>query len=367
MKIHNIVVGSIKIPLKKSYVSALRVVESIEDVVIIISTENNLHGYGSAAATPTITGDTKESIVYAISNILAPSLIGKDLTEFHNLLDIVHKSLAKNTSAKAAVDIALHDLFVKRCNLPLYQFFGSKEREITTAMTVGLATTLEMVNEAKIFVASGIKNLKIKAGINVVDDLAHIQAIRYALGDDIHLCVDANQGWSVKEALKIIRMFEKLNLNIEIIEQPITANDLSGLSFLRNNTESEIFADESCFSLKDAAKIVYCNIADGIVIKLMKAGGFYHANSIYTLANSHNISCMAGCMLESPIGIGAMASFSAGKKGFNFVDLGTMNRIKHNPIIGGIKFENNKLIFSDKPGLGIDHLGEFQILKKIQL
>jgi len=343
----------------------LRRVESVEDVIVIIKLENGLIGYGSAAATTAITGDSQESIIGIISQTIAPKLIGRDINAFEEIINLVHKLCERNTSAKAAIDIALYDLFAKRCNIPLYQLLGGKSSEIITGMSIPLNNTGQMISDALLFISQGFKTLKIRAGVNINDDLERIVAICKAVGNDINLYIDANQGWHVKEAIHLLRTFDQLGLNISMIEQPVKANNLDGLKFIRNSSRYMVFADEACFSPHDALKIISQDIADGVSIKLMKAGGVYAANAIYSIANATNLPCLVGCMLESPISITAMASFAAGKQNIKFIDLDPIAMIKHNPINGGVRLDGAKLILSDKPGLGIDNIDGVDILYNI--
>ena len=357
-KIISVQIYKLNIPLIRPFITALRRVDNIEDIVVIIHTDNNLVGYGSAAPTPVITGDSHDSIISTIKNIIAPKLISRDIADFENILNQIQSSAINNTSAKAAVDIALYDLFAKRCNLPLYQFLGGNNNIVLSDTTISVKFVDEMVADAKLFVSQGFKQLKIKIGLNVIDDIARIKAIRDAVGNDIQICVDANQGYSVKQALQIINELELADLNLSMIEQPVKAYDLTGLKYIRDKVHSQIYADESCFSVRDASKIIENNIADGINIKLMKSGGIYNAQTIYALATAHNIPCMAGCMLESPIGVAAMASFVASRQNSGLIDLDPPFMIATNPLNGGMQVDGARLILSNEAGLGIFGLGD---------
>ncbi len=356
-KITSIKIFKLCIPLIRPFITALRRVEAIEDVVVLINTDNGLIGYGSATSTPVITGDSHASIISTIKDIIAPKLIGRDITEFDNLLHFIQNSVVNNTSAKAALDIALYDLFAKRCNLPLYKFLGGANNIVISDTTVSVKGIDAMVADAKLFVSQGFKHLKIKIGLDIDEDIARIKAICSAVGREIQICVDANQGYTVKQALQVIRKLEQEDLNLVMIEQPVKAHDFAGLKFIRDNTNSEIYADESCFSPRDAGKIIAENIADGINIKLMKSGGIYSAQTIYAMATINNIPCMAGCMLESPLGVAAMASFVAGRN-IRLIDLDPPFMIVNNPLQGGMQVKGAQLILSDEAGLGISGLGD---------
>lgn len=354
MKIVAISISRLIIPLIRPFITAVRRTENVEDIVVMIKTDCGKVGYGSGAATPMITGDTQESMVAAIRDRIAPQLIGKNLEHFNELLHLTDTALQKNTSAKAAIDIALHDLFAQKCQLPLYQFLGGHKNTLDSCLTISLKNKDEMVNDAQAFVRQGFCSLKIKLGSNPNEDMARVRAIRAAVGPQVELAVDANQGWDVKSALRIIRVFEQENLNIHMIEQPVVAHDLKNLKYLCDHVSSFIMADESCFSPMDALHIAQNNSSDGINIKLMKSGGIYNANAMYHIATAANIRVMVGCMLESPIGVAAIASFAASKPDILLADLDPMMLIRQNPVLGGVQLINNQIVLSDKPGLGIE-------------
>ena len=174
------------------------------------------------------------------------------------------------------------------------------------------------------------------------------------MGYDVTLLVDANQGWSCKEALKVIHSLEHYKLDIGIVEQPVKANDLLNLKHIRDSVDSFIMADEACFSPEDALSIAKLNVADGINIKLMKSGGIENAKAIYSIAKTANMRLMVGCMLESPIGVAAIASFALSKPDMMFADLDPIALIKENYIQGGAQLVGNEIILADKPGLGLE-------------
>lgn len=359
MKINQIQIAKLRIPLIRPFITALRRTEHVEDIVVIITTDNGLQGYGSAASTPVITGDSQESIIGALQ-ILAAKLLNKYLANFEELLLLVQNSLVNNTSAKAAMDIALHDLVAKQLQVPLYKFLGGGKPELKILTTVSVKDAEEMVEDAKLFVSQGFETLKIKVGLNPAEDIARLKAIRQAVGNSIHILSDANQGWDAKSALQIIDSLAANDLGIAMVEQPVKAWDYANLKYVRDNSRIPIYADESAFSLRDVTKIISGEIADGINIKLMKSGGIYAARPIYDLATAHNIPCMAGCMLESPIGLAAMASFVVGRSNIKFVDLDPITMIKYNPIQGGVHLDGATLSLSELPGLGITHLGDLE-------
>ena len=367
MRIISIVIGTLEIPLIRPFITAVRQTSSVKDVVIMIHTDCGNVGYGSAASTPAITGDTTNSIIYAIENIIAPQLIGHDIHDFNQLIHLLHNSLQNNNSAKAAIDMALYDLFAQSCQLPLYKLLGGNVNQIKTCITISARDIGSMVADAKMFKELGFRTIKIKAGINHNDDLKKIEVIHNAIGDEIKIIIDANQGWNPKDAIKIINILEKQEINIVFIEQPVKAHDLQGLKFVRDNTNLTIIADESCFNVPDTLEIANKKISDGINIKLMKCGGIYNANAMYSIATNSHLKCMAGCMLESPIGVNAIAHFMAAKMDILYGDFDPLALIKYNPIQGGATIEKDVITLSEKYGLGIDGVIEgFTIINTVE-
>ncbi len=366
MKILAITIGTLTIPLIRPFITAVRRTDQVEDVIVMLKTDTGAIGYGSAAATPAITGETQMSIINAIQTILAPKLIGQSIDNFNPLLHCIDNALKQNTSAKAALDMALHDLFAQYCNLPLYKLLGGASNKLSTCITVSVKDPLAMADDARLFIEQGFTVLKIKVGLNPVEDIERIKAIRSAIGNEIKILVDANQGWDTKSALHIIKTLERQNLEVTIVEQPVKAHDLTNLKLIRDTVDSFIMADEACFSAQDALAIAKNNASDGVNIKLMKAGGIHNANAIYHIANSAHLGCMVGCMLESPIGIAAMASFAVSKPNILFADLDAITLIQNNPIIQGAQLIGNEVVLSDRPGLGIEGFTDgLQIIKTI--
>lgn len=359
MKVIDIKVGKISVPLRRPFKTALRTVTSIEDVVIRIITDTGQIGYGEAPPTAVITGDTTGSIISAIEGQIKKYLVGMDIENFEEMLTKLNKSIIKNTSAKAAVDMALYDLFGQRYQAPLYKLLGGYRKEINTDITISVNEPEEMAKDSLEAVSRGYDTLKIKVGKNSVRDIDRLKTIRNTIGYDIKLRIDANQGWKAKEAVYTLRKIEDAGLNIELVEQPVVAQDIEGLKFVTDNVSIPVLADESVFSPADAAKIIQMRAADYINIKLMKTGGIYNALKICSLAEIYGMECMIGCMLESKISVTAAAHLAAAKSIITKVDLDGPSLCSEDPIIGGAIFDNSRIIIDDKPGLGIQYCPGF--------
>ena len=356
MKIKDIQVGTIDVPLKKAFTTALRTAGRIEDVVVRINTDTGHAGYGEAAPTAVITGDTKGSIAWAIENVIAGQLLGLEIENIEEIMRRLNQCLMNNTSAKAAVDMAIYDLFGQRHQTPLFQLWGGFRRKLVTNITISVDEPETMALDSLEAVKLGYDILKIKVGKNPRQDMERLKAIRKMVGNDITLRIDANQGWKPKEAVAVIRKLEDEGLNIELVEQPVAAYDLEGLKYVTDNVSIPVMADESVFSPRQALKIMQMRAADLLNIKLMKTGGFYNALKICALAETYGVECMMGCMLESKISATAAAHLAAAKHIITRVDLDGPALCREDPVEGGAVFDGPQIMVGDGPGLGFTQI-----------
>lgn len=358
MIIKDIEVSEILVPLVTPFKTALRTVEAVNDIVVKIVSDTGEIGYGEAAPTAVITGETKESIKSAILNYIKPSILGIEIDNLEIIMEKINSCILKNTSAKAAVDMAIYDLYAKKLNSPLYKILGGYRNEIATDITISVNNIDQMVQDSIKAVKEGFNILKIKVGKEGEKDIERIAEIRKAVGENVSLRVDANQGWTSKQAVKIISTFEDKNLNIDLVEQPVKYWDIDGMKYVTKNTYTKILADESVFSPHDAVKIIQEKAADLINIKLMKTGGIYNALKICDIAEVCGVECMIGCMLESKISVSAAANLGAARKIITMVDLDGPALCKIDPISGGPIFSRSDIKMSEKNGIGFDDIVE---------
>lgn len=354
MIIKNIEVSEILVPLVTPFKTALRTVDTVNDIVVKIITDTGQIGYGEAAPTAVITGETKESIKSTVLNYIKPSIIGMEIDNLEGIMERINSCIFKNTSAKAAVDMAIYDLYAKKLNSPLYKILGGYRNEITTDITISVNEIDQMVQDSIKAVNEGFNFLKIKVGKEAEKDIERVSEIRKAVGKNVILRIDANQGWTSKQAVKIISVLEDKDLNVELVEQPVKSWDLEGMKYVTQNTYTKILADESVFSAQDAVKIITENAADLINIKLMKTGGIFNGLKICDIAEVYGVECMIGCMLESKISVSAAANLGAAKKIITMVDLDGPALCKIDPISGGPVFNGSNIKMSGKAGIGFD-------------
>ena len=354
MKIKAIHIGRVSIPLKRPFKTALRRVDSAEDIIVKVEADTGEIGFGNAPPTAVITGDSQDSIVAAIRDTLGPRIVGMDVENLEAIMAVLDAGMLHNHSAKAALDIAVYDLFARRYGIPLYKLFGGYCTSLETDLTISLNAPDEMVRDAVAAVGEGYTALKLKVGNDPVLDFARVRAIREAVGERIHIRLDANQGWGAKEAVRIIRRFEAEGLNIELIEQPVKAHDFDGLKYVTDHVDTDIMADESAFGPYEVFRLLSMRACDLLSIKLMKAGGLHNALKIAHFAETLGVQCMMSCMLESKVGITAAASLAAGKRIVTRADLDAAVLLAEDPVDGGVSFNGNQLIIPESPGLGIN-------------
>ena len=353
MKITAVRMGTISVPLRTPFKTALRTVSSVEDVIVEIHTDDDRIGYGEAPPTGPITGDTTLAIIGAIQDHIAKSIIGMDVDDFEDILQKVQKSIVGNTSAKAAVDMALWDLYGQKYGIPVYKLMGGARKNIVTDITISVNDPETMVRDSLIALERGYDCLKMKVGINPEMDVARLKAVRQAVGNDVTIRIDANQAWNAKQAVKILNAMQEQGLQIELVEQPVPAHDLDGMKYVTERSYVPVLADESLYSPADAATILRMGAADLLNIKLMKCGGLYNALKICTMAEVYGVECMIGCMLEAKISVNAAVHLACAKKVITKVDLDGPVLCSEDPILGGAVFKEKDITVSDAPGLGI--------------
>lgn len=353
MKITKIRLGTISVPLRLPFKTALRTVKSVEDIIVEIHTDTGALGYGEAPPTGAVTGHTTGAIIGALKEHIIPSLLGRDIDAFEDLMQLVQTCVVGNSSAKAAADMALWDLYAQLYRLPVYKLLGGARKEIVTDITISVNEPEEMARNAANAVERGYDCLKVKVGANPELDVERLRAVRRAAGDDICLRIDANQAWQPRQAVRILNEMQEQGLRLELVEQPVKAYDLEGLKYVTDHSYVPVLADESVFSPRDAMKVLELRAADLINIKLMKCGGIYNALKIASAAEIYGVECMIGCMLEAKISVNAAAELACARKIFTRIDLDGPVLCSEDPILGGARFEEKRISVSDEAGMGI--------------
>ena len=361
MKITDVRLGMVRVPLKTPFKTALRTVEAVEDVIVSIHTDTGHVGYGEAAATAVITGDTHGSIIEAIGKVIAPRIVGEDIANLNRIVRLVQTALERNTSAKAAVEIAVYDLWAQLYDAPLYRMLGGGEPVITTDITISVDHIDKMVADSLSAVDRGFESLKIKVGKDIGLDVERVKAIHAAVEGRALLRLDANQGWTAKQAVHAMHTLEDAGVHLELLEQPVRAQDLAGLKYVTDRVHTPVMADESVFGPIEVIELIEQRAADIINIKLMKTGGISNAVRIADIAAVYGVECMIGCMIETSISVAAAVHLAIAKAGvITKVDLDGPSLCAFDPVDGGVTFNESEISASDAPGLGIRAIRGYQ-------
>ncbi|MEN8304223.1 MAG: dipeptide epimerase, partial [Campylobacterota bacterium] len=353
MKITDIRTQTLKAPLKNPFITSLRRVDALEDLVVIVECDDGSVGYGEGAPTPQITGETMGSMI-AYIEFIKPHLIGLEIEDFDSLIKILHLLILKNTTAKSALEIALYDLKAKASKLPLYRMLGGTKTTFKTDITISMGEIEKMIYDSQDAVALGYDTLKIKIGDNPQKDVERVAAIHDALDKNIKLRLDANQGWSAQESVALLHALEKQNIIAEFIEQPVAADDIKGLKHIKERVQTPLLADESIFSVKDARRLLEIEAIDYVNIKLAKTAGITQALELADLSAEFGVKCMIGCMLEGPISVAAGVHVASAKADIiTMLDLDAVSLLASHPVKTGIQFNESEIILSDDIGLGV--------------
>ncbi len=356
MEIQRIEVYSITLHYEEPFRIAPGVSTESHNIVVRIMTDYEVVGWGESSPSQRVTGENPKTVVKVLDRI-APKLIGMCPLRIEQNIESMDSIVEENPAAKAAIDLALHDILGKTVRKPLFMLMGGYRKKVLTDITLGIKSPKEMAKDASEAVKKGFKTLKVKVGVNPTEDVERIKLVREAVGDDVKLRLDANQGWTPIQAIEVLNKIEKFD--IQFAEQPVPAENLKGLAKVRKNSPILIMADESVHSPEDALRLIKAEAVDLINIKLMKSGGILKGKKIAYVAEAAGVPCMIGCMGESEIGIAAGTHLAAAVKNIQYADLDSDLLFKDKLVMkGGIKVRNSMRVLTDQYGLGIEELNQ---------
>jgi len=351
MIIKKIEIYRLSIPMEP-FVIATGTMDYAQNTFIKIITDTDYYGVGECSAFPMIVGETQNTCL-AVAQDFAKIWKGKDPLDIEARIAELHLYIAGNATVKSAFDMAIYDLAAKVAGMPLYKFLGGEKKDIITDITLGIASPEEMAQKALKLKDSGAFALKVKLGKKPQDDIARIRAIRQAVGFDVPIRIDANQGWSYEGAIEALQGLEPYK--IQFCEQPMRTYNDHLLPELRTQTIVPIMADESVYSHHDAERLCKADACDYINIKFSKSSGIHEALKIQAVAAEYNIPCMIGGMLESRLALAAKVHFAYASPNVKFYDLDTcMVGHLEDPVIGGIQYNGYEIHIAEDIGIGAD-------------
>ena len=351
MKITAVEIYRFSIPMIP-FTIATGTMDFAQNVFIRVHTNSGLYGVGECSAFPMIVGETQDTCL-VMAQEFAKLWLNKDPLDLAGRMEELHLFAAYNFTVKSAFDMALYDIDSKEAGMPLYRFLSGRPRPVETDITIGIDEPVLMAEKAASFVQAGATIVKIKLGKDPAEDIKRVEMIRSAVGTDITLRIDANQGWDLEEAQDILEQLA--TFKIEFCEQPLPASIDYLLPELVHSSPIPVMADESCYTQHDADRLIRQRGCDAINIKLAKSGGIMEALKIYEVATAAKIPCMIGGMLESRIGLSAKIHFAYACPEIRYFDLDTclLGHLE-DPCQAGVRFDKFRLSIGDQPGIGAD-------------
>jgi L-alanine-DL-glutamate epimerase-like enolase superfamily enzyme len=339
------------IPLKEPFVISLGPVNDAESVIVVIKTDAGITGYGECSPYTSINGESIDTC-FIVGQYFAKSLKGKDPLQIKECCAAMDKIIYGNNSIKSAFDMALYDIAAQHAGVPLYTFLGGENNKtLTTDMTVSIGDPKKMAADALKFKEQGFPAIKVKLGESKEKDVERIAGIREAIGKDIPLRIDANQGWKVKTAIETLTALEEFN--IQHCEEPIARWNFMRLRKVRKNSPIEIMADECCGDHHDAKRLIDLEACDSINVKLGKSGGIFNARKIIGLCEKAKMHMQVGAFMESRLGITAAAHLALSSDYIIHCDFDTPLMFTEDPVSGGIVYEKNGVVkVPETAGLG---------------
>jgi L-alanine-DL-glutamate epimerase-like enolase superfamily enzyme len=322
--------------------------------IVEVETDGGITGLGEISM---IWNGDGEALCPTVNEVLAPPLIGLnafDINRAHQIMDhAVQFSRAANP-AKAAIDMALYDIAGKALGTPVFNLLGGRVRETAPlSMSIMVAPIEEMVAQARAAMERGFAGVKVKVGTDPVHDIESVVSIRSALGPKAVIRVDANMGWhSTREALTQLEALA--HFNIHSIEQPLPADRIEDLAWLRQRSPMPIMVDESVWGTDDAARVIRAGAADIINVYVSEAGGLRNAARIFAMAESAGIACTIGSMPE--LGIGTAAEMHLAVAMTELLGPADVCGVLYNKetlIEEMLPIQNGHAGAPDRPGLGV--------------
>lgn len=355
------------IKLKEPFIISLGPMEYAQNIVVVIHTNQAIVGFGECSPFMTINGESMETC-FVVAQYIAKILKGKNPTDIEACHAEMDQLIYGNSSIKSAFDMALYDIVAQEADVPLYKYLGGENnKKIQIDYTISLTNPEKMAADAIDIVKRGFEIIKVKLGHSKSQDIESIRQIREAVGYDIPIRLDANQGWSAEETPEILEAL--LPYNIQHCEEPIPRWDFMKLPEICKNSPIPIMADETCCDHHDAQRLIELNACHQINIKLSKSSGIFKALKIIEHAEAANIKIQVGGFLETRLGFTASAHLALASKNIVYFDFDTPLMMTEDPVIGGISYNNKGVVtVPNQAGLGAKIDESFlQKLEKVEV
>lgn len=345
----------IELPLIEPFIISYGAAATVESVLVRVTDRGGATGWGESTPDQTVTGETPASVLRDLREIAGLALLGFDARRRDLATAELERLLPHSPTARCALDIALHDLAGRRAGIPMWALLGGSKSTLQISRVVSMRDPEQMAADARRHVRDGFTTVKLKVGQkdDVATDIERVRQVRAAIGPDIGIKIDANQGWgdaeTAIEAMRALQAFAP-----DFIEQPVDRRDLEGLAAARTGSGARTMVDEACCSPADMLRVVALEAADLVNIKLMKTGGLYPALAVDAIARAAGIGAQIGTMVESSIASAAGLHFAASRGNVQTVEMGGPIMLAED--IGTVRswYEARTISVPDAPGLGIE-------------
>lgn len=345
----------VRLPLREPFVISYATYPDTRSVIVRLTTADGAVGWGEATPDPNVTGETWIGVAEALRRDLAPALFGRDVRHRSAILREMDRLIEGAPAAKAAIDIALHDLAATTAGIPLWQLLGGRARGVLEiSRVISMDEPKIMAEAGRRHVEAGFKTVKVKVGDaeNPALDAVRLAAVRDAVGPEIGIKVDVNQGWrSPAAAIATIRAMEASRP--VYIEQPVVWWDMEGLAEVRRQTGAAIMIDEGCHNPRDMLRAVSLRACDLVNIKLMKTGGIATALTVNAIAETAGIAAQVGTMVESSIASAAGLHTAIALGNVQSVEMGGPLMLAEDIADARGWYDRDQVRVPDRPGLGI--------------
>ena len=356
LTIRSIEVVPVRLPLREPFAVAYATYPDVPSVLVRLTTTDGAVGWGEATPDPNVTGETWEGVAATLRHALAPALLGRDARDRDGARRALDARVEGAPAAKAALEIALHDLLARALGVPLWLLLGGRSKpHLTISRVVSLGEPAAMAAAAARHVAAGFATVKVKLGDpdDPGRDARRLAAVREAVGPDVALKVDVNQGWrTAGVAIAAIRACAASRP--AYVEQPVAWWDLEGLAEVRRQTGATIMVDEGCRGPREMLRVVALRAADLVNVKLMKCGGLQPALALNAIAETAGIPAQVGTMVESAIASAAGLHLALALANVATVEMGGPLMLAADIAAAAFWYDRDRVTVPDQPGLGIE-------------
>jgi len=333
-RIKKITVSPIKMRLLQEFATAKGTHKDLDNLLLCLALSDGTKGLGEAAIATHITGETIQETRKSLER-LGSWIVGRDVRDYALISQRLHEELPVNKAAVAAAEMAVLDALTKQMRIPLWRFFGSRPKKLTTDITIVICGQAETEERARSFYVQGFRTFKVKVGRDFDLDIKRVVAVKRIVKRS-RIIIDANQGYGASDTLRFLKSLEDLGVRPDLVEQPVPKDDWDGLKKVNRLSKALVCADESVRTVHDCRRAIREKAVSVINVKLMKSG-LIQAREIALLAHKADIKLMIGGMMETSLAMTAAAHLASGLGFFDYVDLDTpffvAGDLKRNPCL----------------------------------